>query len=216
MYAKTALALWAVCGWWAIAELEQPANPTPRIAVPANVIPVPNMHQPNGWTCGASAMQAVCAYYGTGPTDLKTYIDHLGTTKRNGTEPEPIRDYARELGLQVDMKIDMTMAELKDALDKRWPVICEIQAWSENSDPKPEVYYNENKNGHYVVAVGYDTKNIYFEDPSTIHALGYIPTDEFDKRWHEKDKSGLHHHLGIVIWQKTGETPYLQHAEKID
>ena len=38
-----------------------------------------------------------------------------------------------------------------------------------------------------MVAIGYDDKFIYFEDPSILGGVGYIPKAEFLVRWHDYD-----------------------------
>jgi uncharacterized protein YvpB len=52
--------------------------------------------------------------------------------------------------------------------------------------------------GHFIVAIGYDDQNFYFEDPSLAGRRGFIPIAEFDQRWHEDD-SGHKLRLGLVI-----------------
>jgi predicted double-glycine peptidase len=51
-----------------------------------------------------------------------------------------------------------------------------------------------------MVVIGYDDKNIYFEDPA-IFGKGYIPIKEFVKRWHALDKNEIKRY-GIAVWGK--------------
>ena len=79
---------------------------------------------------------------------------------------------------------------------KRQPVICLIQAWT---DRKGNNYAKDWDDGHYVVAVGYDPKNIYFMDPCTLGNYTFIPTDEFLQRWHDKDTSEKLNHFALTL-----------------
>ena len=78
----------------------------------------------------------------------------------------------------------MTIDQLKAYIDAQTPVLLTIQAW-----PEKTVDWSQDwKDGHYVVAIGYDSDNIYFMDPATIGNYTYIPVDEFLARWHDKDQ----------------------------
>ena len=57
------------------------------------------------------------------------------------------------------------------------------------------------EDGHYVVAIGYDNKNIYLMDPSTLGNYTFIPIPEFLDRWHDQDPytSEFLIHFGMVI-----------------
>jgi uncharacterized protein YvpB len=89
----------------------------------------------------------------------------------------------------------MSIADLKALLDKKFPVIVLLQAWSEHKMD----YRNAWSEGHYVVAVGYDAKNIYFMDPSTLGNYAYIPEKEFVDRWHDTDGKEKLRHFGMVV-----------------
>jgi uncharacterized protein YvpB len=47
-----------------------------------------------------------------------------------------------------------------------------IQAWKDENDTTP--YPNDFEDGHYVVAIGYDKKNFFFEDPWIHGSLTYM------------------------------------------
>jgi predicted double-glycine peptidase len=74
----------------------------------------------------------------------------------------------------------------------------------------PAVYATGYDEGHYVVAVGYDSQNFYFMDPATLGNYTYIPTAEFASRWHDSDQVGKKlEHFGIVY---AGTPDYNQDA----
>lgn len=57
---------------------------------------------------------------------------------------------------------------------RKIPVIVLIQAWLD--DYEEDIDWNNIwEDGHYVVAIGSDDKYIYFEDPSILGGIGYIP-----------------------------------------
>jgi len=95
----------------------------------------------------------------------------------------------------------MTLLDLKRYIDKKIPVIVLMQSWTRYKD----INWKEDwKDSHYVVVIGYDAKNIYFEDPLSIFRT-YLPYQEFLDRWHgvngEKKK---YVHVGVAIYGKKG------------
>jgi L-aminopeptidase/D-esterase-like protein/predicted double-glycine peptidase len=149
-----------------------------------NFIRVPTCRQGFDYTCGVASLQSIMRYYGEEIRE-DNLSKELGTTPEDGTECERIAQLAKDKGYQVDMKTGADIGDLKRSIDKGIPAIVAIQAW--NDDPKTD-YSNDWEDGHYAVAIGYDRKNIYFMDPSTLGNYTYIPCDEFVKRWHDEDK----------------------------
>ena len=61
-------------------------------------------------------------------------------------------------------------------------VIVDLQAWRDRTDlPWTETW----DDGHYMVLLGMDGENLYFEDPSLLGSRGTIPRSEFIDRWHD-------------------------------
>ena len=83
----------------------------------------------------------------------------------------------------VTARNGMTIADLKDALNKGNLVQVAYQAWPDG----PVDYKTDNDDGHYSVVIGYDNDHLYFMDPSTIGSYTYIPHQEFMDRWHDVD-----------------------------
>src|SRR3990167_1816064 len=128
-------------------------------------INLPEVQQPDDYSCGAAALMSVAAYYGVGPEKLEQFKAAAGTTAEHGTYYRNMENYVRSLGLDVSVKTEMTIDELKKLLDEQVPIILSIQAYADDlkvyDDP------NSNADGHYVVAIGYDMEgNFYFMDPS--------------------------------------------------
>jgi predicted double-glycine peptidase len=192
-------------------------QPFARIRYGAIKVPLPNVQQLEDYTCGAAAFQAVCCYFGVGPSDPDDYIAALGTNAKDGTKPEDIVKWARNLGLTAEYVVNMTDAELKRHLDAGHPVICSMQAYGQTArrieqyTAKKGGHYLD-LNGHYIVAIGYDDRNFYFEDPSLAGRRGFIPIADFGHRWHDND-SGHKLRLGLVIYADDFDEPaYLRRA----
>jgi sialate O-acetylesterase len=194
---------------------DAPTRPLTR-GVPDGTIKVdlPGVQQRDDYSCGAAALMSVCSYFGVGPDDLDEYKKKLGTNEENGTNVYEILKMARELGLEADIHHDMTLDDLRKRLDEGAPVIVSIQAYGD-----PVTYYRDD-NGHYVVAIGYDEGNFYFEDPVLPGRRGFLPVKEFDRRWHDDEgtteKPDPHAHLGVVIRRKKGGPAKPPPARKID
>lgn len=168
------------------------------------LIRVPLTRQATNYTCGAAAVQSVMGYYGDEFRE-DTLAKALKTSKTSGTDYEQIVSFAKSRGYQVTVKTGLSLQDLQHWLDQRLPVICLIQAWPD----KPVDLYTDWDDGHYVVATGYDAKNIYFMDPSTLGNYTYIPADEFVNRWHDQDRHVKVVHFGLVM---TKDQPKFDHA----
>ena len=77
----------------------------------------------------------------------------------------------------------MTIHNLEYYISCKQPIIIAFQAWA---DPGVD-YKNDWDDGHYAVVIGYDKDYLYFEDPSLLGSIGYIPKAEFLDRWHDVD-----------------------------
>jgi predicted double-glycine peptidase len=161
---------------------------------PANLIKIPQTRQATDYTCGVAALQSVLGFFGEEFREDEL-AKKLKANSQEGTAYANIARFAKKKGFRVDIHKGMTLEALKRLLDKRSPVICLIQAWSEH----PIDYSKTWANGHYVVAIGYDDKNIFFMDPSTLGNYAYIPAAEFVKRWHDTDGKEHLRHFGMVV-----------------
>jgi predicted double-glycine peptidase len=162
-----------------------------------NLIKLPRTRQSTDHTCGVAALQSVLGYYVEDIREDKL-AKQIGTTEE-GTKYMAIADFARSEGLQVEVRHNMTLADLQHALDQRRPVIVAIQAWRE----APGDWTKDWDDGHYVVVIGYDRENIYLMDPSVLGNYAYIPVQEFLDRWHDTDLDQTIKliHLGIIAWK---------------
>jgi predicted double-glycine peptidase len=163
-----------------------------------NILHLPVVHQTHNYDCGAAALRAVAHYYGVGPDREGDFIKACDTSKELGTDPTDIIKAARGMGLRAKRFEGMGLKNLMGFLQDGKPVICAVQAWGEEED------YDELESGHYVVAIGFDERYIFFEDPSVKgdKARGHMPHGEFIRRWADVDRRGKTlEQFGIVVWR---------------
>jgi uncharacterized protein len=179
-------------------------------------IELPNVMQTTSYTCGASALLAIAAYYGVGAEYEWDVAADMKMT-RDGSDPKHIISAARRYGLSVREYRPMTAAQLIGCLDRRRPVILMLQAWGPH--PSPASYARTWMQGHWVVAIGYDDDVIYFEDPSLHARRGYIARAELEIRWHdiEGPRRRKVDHLGIAVWRgRASARGHARIARRID
>ena len=165
----------------------------------SRILYIPDVLQYSDFDCGDMCVQAVMAYYGFDLNEIRL-LKKLKTRTTTGTETEHITEFFKREKFKVDAR-SMDIADLIRFIDKKIPVIVLAQAWK-TTDVK---YGITNAFGHYMIAIGYDDKNIYLEDPA-IFGKGYIPIKEFEKRWHAEDKKNeFLIRYGIAVW---GRKPY--------
>jgi predicted double-glycine peptidase len=180
---------------WVYGQASTPAlqtpQPSPDLDQIKNLIRIPLVRQTMDYTCGVAALQSVLLCYGEeyGQLELARI---LGTDTHKGTSYRAILRFAnrkfsnqRKRDFQMRKWCDMKIDDLRQVIDAGKPMIIFMQAWG-NSGVN---WKKEWKEGHYVVAIGYDEKNIYFMDPSTLGQYTYVPIEEFLDRWHDKDPS---------------------------
>lgn len=144
---------------------------------------VPDVRQCTDYSCGASALQAILFYWGCEYREM-TLVEMLHTSPENGTHPNDILRVAKELEFQVELKETLQIKDLEESIDQGIPVIICCQAWRDEEDkskPWKEVW----ESGHYMIVIGYDETQLYFEDPSLLGSRGIIPKAEFLDRWHD-------------------------------
>ncbi len=163
----------------------------------ANLIQVPMTRQATDYTCGVAALQSILYYYGKEFREDQL-AQKLQADSIHGTQYPKIVEFARSLGFRVDVQTLMTLDDLKRQINDRKPVIVLIQAWPDS----PVDWSKDWKDGHYAIALGYDTDNLYFMDPSTLGHYTFIPIPEFLDRWHDTDEGLQLHHFGMTITQE--------------
>ncbi len=173
-------------------------------------IPIKKVIQSHDFDCGAAALKAIAGYFKI-QADEKDFIRICDAGKVKGTHPWDIVQAAKKLGFQAKKYTNMSLEQLKLFLDEKKPVICAIQAWGNKKD------YHKLKDGHYVVAIAYDKKYIYFEDPSMRKHRGFLSHKEFMDRWDDQEHRGPRQiRMGIVVFKnKSGKKHVVGSAKRI-
>jgi ABC-type bacteriocin/lantibiotic exporter with double-glycine peptidase domain len=171
------------------------------------LIDFPIFRQVYSWDCGASALQAILAFYGIDERE-EVIMNHLETNEETGTTVNSLKNVARNVyNLKCVSKTNMTIQDVKKHIDNDHPIIMLIQAWPE--DPKTDLKVGWDE-GHFVICIGYVRDKMIFEDPSSITRT-YIEINEFLDRWRDFDidpttgKRKLYRRWGLVFF---GESKY--------
>ncbi|MCX6560831.1 MAG: cysteine peptidase family C39 domain-containing protein [Candidatus Aminicenantes bacterium] len=172
---------WQVRGW--LHPGGSPAAAAAKDPAPLLLAGVPDVRQSTVYSCGASVLQAVLQYYGQESRE-DALMKECRTTAALGTQPGQIIKAARARGLQAELKEGLDLNALEAALWRKIPVICAIQAWADSEKPGFS-WAKDWEDGHYVIVIGLDGKNVYVEDPSILGSRGVIPRTEFLERWHD-------------------------------
>jgi len=155
----------------------------------------PRLRQVHKYDCGAIVTQAILEYYGKDIREDK--IIKLEKTKRGGTSIGRIIFAFRKYKLK-QISGRFTISEVKKFISKGHPVILVLQAWDVKNKDKwenwMEVDFRKDlvkvnwskvwKDGHYVIAIGYDKNKMYFADPGSIFKE-YLTFKELMDRWHD-------------------------------
>lgn len=162
-----------------------------------HLIRLPLVRQSTEYTCGAAAVLSILGFYGEDVVEVDVAAQ-LGTNDDYGTDHKRIENFFRLNGFEVEAHHHMTLEELKNHIIQGNPVICLIQAWQ----PGIVDYSNFSSIGHYVIAVGIAGDHLLFMDPWLIGNYGYIPMNEFEKRWNQlTHENTLLNHWGLAVWK---------------
>jgi predicted double-glycine peptidase len=163
---------------------------------------MPDTRQSTEYSCGAAALQAVLGYWGRdiGEEDM---VELLNTDSDSGTYPDDIIRVAHQMGFEAKYRENLTLADIETSLRVGVPVMVDCQAWRSVSEYN-ESWADEWGNGHWMVVIGLDENNVYFEDPYILGRRGFMTRQEFLARWH--NMRGLDDtdmvkqvHMGIAI-----------------
>jgi predicted double-glycine peptidase len=159
---------------------------------------VPDVRQATDYTCSASALQAVLAYYGIAMRE-DVLARELGATPADGAPPEAIVRVAIAHGLRASKREHMTVDDLAAEIDRGHPVIVELQAWS--GTPRTS-WVDDWDDGHYAIAVAVEGDRVIFEDPSVLGSRSVLSRRELEERWHDIDFGYRNVRTGIVFGGK--------------
>jgi hypothetical protein len=116
--------------------------------------------QTTDYTCGPSAVLSLLRFYGL-EGDEMSIANEMGTNDEVGTTPEQMTDWLNKNNFTATYHRDGSLEDLRANLEKGMPTLVEWSDWG----------------GHWVMVVGYDTRNteklsddvIFFADPYDQH-----------------------------------------------
>ena len=135
------------------------------------------------YSCGASALQAVLKYWGKN-VDEDALMRLLGTNDEVGTYPEDMLRGIHALGLEAELRENVTLDELEAFTSAGHPVIALAQVWRSQKDT-PATAEEEWDCGHYIVVLAVDKSYVYFQDPYVRMGKGFVPRSTFLEHWHQ-------------------------------
>lgn len=161
------------------------------------IINFPDLRQTFEYDCGAKALQSVLVYYGIEiREELLIRLAH--TDNKKGTLIKDILNILDKYKLKYTAD-NMEQSDIKSYIDRKTPVIVLLQAWSDLSSKEYSVDYRD---GHWVVAIGYDEENnFYFADPYAFETT-YLTQNEFNARWHGQEYGKHIIKYGIAVYGK--------------
>jgi len=155
----------------------------------------PFKRQIYSYDCGASCMETVLTYFGY--DEREDHIMKIAGTDKKGTSIEGLLKVAKKFGLKYKARDNMTIDDLKKCINRRRPCITSIQAGGNKAKKNWEDGW---QNGHFVVPIAYDYKNLYFEDPASDYRT-FLSFEEMERRWHDQDAGGRKLiHFGITFY----------------
>jgi hypothetical protein len=167
---------------------------------------LPDIRQPNHWTCGAAAATGVGLLYGVGPKDIEGWVSLLGTTEQDSTRPQAIIEAFGSFNCPVQARQGMTIADLTGYVQQGVPVIVCVQDYASEQSPKASFDY-----GHYLTVCGVipgfiicqdssienaesvaggDVTTPTAEEPLQANGKVLIGEQEFLSAWHDQDVDG--------------------------
>lgn len=119
------------------------------------------------YSCGAQSAVVILNYFDKNRS-INKVKDFLGTTKKDGTDTEPILNLFKENNLNVEVNEKARLNDIYESVDEGKPMLI-------------SVYDGE----HWIVVYGYSNDFIYVLDPSINQYSCRLTKQEFNERWDE-------------------------------
>jgi len=139
--------------------------------------------QATEYSCGACALQAVLSHWGKEVEEAEL-MRLMGTNEAVGTYPENMARGIRALGFEAEVRENLTLDEVRRETDAGRPAIGLAQVWR-SAKSSPGSALDEWDSGHYIVILGVDDDNVYFQDPYVRMAKAFMPRSAFEEHWHQ-------------------------------
>ena len=121
--------------------------------------------QLDNYSCAAHCVYMILEYYKI-PKTLNEILNGLKTSKRDGTDTEPILNYLRINSLEVEINTHSKLSQIHSAIDSLNPILISV----DNVE-------------HWVVIYGYNREGIFVLDPSKKKLLNHWSISEFIQHW---------------------------------
>jgi len=145
------------------------------------LLDVDSYQQTTEYSCGPSAVVTLLDYFGK-QGDEMTIVEEMGTSTTTGTTPEQMANWLDAHGFDASWHENGNLDTLTNNLKKQIPTLVEWSDWG----------------GHWVLLVGYDTRNtetiwddvIIFADPYDRHddnmdGLTWFNAGRFYYMWYD-------------------------------
>lgn len=145
------------------------------------LLTVDSYQQTTEYTCGPASVITLLRYFGRNGDEMQI-AKEMGTSTTTGTTPEQMTDWLNKNGFQAAWSEEGSLEMILENLEKQVPVLVEWSDWG----------------GHWVVAIGYDTRNtanlmddvIIFADPYDHHddnpdGLDWFNAQRFYYMWYD-------------------------------
>lgn len=192
---------------------QDPSNPL--------ILGVPDICQPNHFSCGLCATWEVAKFFGVGPDSYDEWQKILGTSVEESTHPERIVKALTDLGLTIEARQNMTYEDLELQWLSGHPVIICCQDYGVFVPREAKFPY-----GHYLVVIGAFMDKVLCQDSSegnvvrgsdSIQEDGRVLIDraKFEENWVDVDVDGnKYDHYGIVCCMDGDIPPPVQLIEE--
>jgi len=167
----------------------EPAADKPMAASAAGVTVVlmpdvpdfPDVRQTHNYDCGAANTRGTCELFEVVDADVseETFIEQLGTTPADGTQPPAIIDLCTRLGLMVTAG-HMEIEDLRGFCKKGWVIICPVEMYGPGLD-------------HYVTVLSVAVGQVIYHDPARVEGRerdkgrDLMSEDDFLSAWYDRD-----------------------------
>lgn len=126
------------------------------------LLDVESYQQTTDYTCGPSAVLTLLRYYGKNGDEMNI-ASEMGTSTTHGTTPEQMTVWLNNNGFNAYWCENGTLDSLRENLSNNIPTLIEWSDWG----------------GHWVLVIGYDTRNtVSVSDDVIIFADPYDRTDD--------------------------------------
>ncbi len=159
-----------------VLELPDPLN-TPGLVL----LDMAAFQQTTEYTCGPACIVSLLQYYGQQGNEMQI-ADQMGTSPTAGTTQQQMVDWLVDHGFDVTWGECGTLEMIRENLASQVPTLIEWSDWG----------------GHWVVAIGYDTRNttdpmddvIIFADPYDRHddredGIDWFNAERFYYMWYD-------------------------------